>query len=145
MTFSRPRSGIFAVVGGREYAAESYPDNDVVVLVGEAPDNPDPQLFERDEPRGRWRAEVLTDDCERLDEVTTRARHRGHECQVVAIEPDGSTGLYYLGPDKSKAARDGFVQIESGLWAKTVNIYELDDFGEHHVDLLYERWLLTRQ
>ena len=36
--------------------------------------------------------------------------------------------------------KDGFVQIDPGTWAKTVNVYNLDSVHEHHADLLYERW-----
>ena len=145
MTYTRPRSGFFATVNGREHAAESAPEGGVVVLVSDEPDNPDPELFTRDEASDRWRAEVLTEDCERVDEVTTQAKYLGYECQVVAIDADGSVGLYYLGPDKAKAGRDGFVQVESGVWAKTVNIYELAGLWEHHADLLFHDWIASRQ
>lgn len=141
MTFTRPRAGVVAVVGGREHTAESYPDGGIVTLVSEAAENPDPGIFQRDERTGRWRGEVLAEDCERLDEVTTRAHYLAHECQLVAIEADGTTGLYYLGPDKSRAARDGFVQIESGVWAKTVTVHDLDEVWEHHADLLFGTWI----
>jgi hypothetical protein len=125
MTFSRPRSGVFATVNGREYAVESVSDNGVVVLSGDELGDP----------------QVATGDCERLDEVTTWAKYLGYECQVVAIEDDGSVGLYYLGPDKSKAIRDGFVQIEGGVLAKTVNVYDLASLWEQHTDLLFSQWL----
>lgn len=132
----RPRAGLFATVGGREYRAEALPDRGVVTLVSDAAANPDPELFEAD-PGGRWRAEVLVEQCERLDEVTTHGLYRGHECQVVAIEPDGATGLYYLGPDKSRAARDGFVQTEPGVWARTVDVFDVARLWERHTDLLF--------
>lgn len=137
MTGQRPRAGYFALVDRREYVAESAPEGGVVTLVSDAVENPDPALFQRDQQSGRWRAEVLVEQCDRLDEVTTRALYRGYECQVVAIEQDGSVGLYYLGPDKAKAARDGFVQTEPGVWARTVNIHEVARLWEHHTDLLF--------
>jgi hypothetical protein len=137
MTGQRPRSGYVAVVDRREYTAESAPDGGVVTLVSDAERNPDPALFERDARSGQWRAEVLVEQCDRLDEVTTKAQYRGYECQVVAIEQDGSVGLYYLGPDKAKAARDGFVQTEPGVWARTVNVHEVARLWEHHTDLLF--------
>lgn len=144
MNATTARSGVFVTVNGHEYQAEGAPLGGVVVLFSSAPDNPDPELFLRDEEHGRWRADVLTEDCERVDEVTTRAEHLGHECQVTAIEADGTVGLYYLGPDKARAGRDGFVQVETGVWAKTVNIYELGSLWEHHTDLLFADWLATR-
>jgi hypothetical protein len=133
-SFQRPRAGIYATVDGREYLAESYPENGVVTLVGD--NTSDPTLFQPS-PDGRWRASVAVDRCDRLDEVTTRATYQGHECQVLAMAVDGSVGLHYLGPDKSKAARDGFVQTEPGVWARTVNVFELHDLWEHHADLLF--------
>jgi hypothetical protein len=132
MTGRRPRAGVFALVDGREYQAEALPEGGVVTLVGDGPAD----LFQQGED-GRWRARVPVDRCDRLDEVTTRALYQGHDCQVVAIEQDGSVGLYYLGPDKAKAARDGFVQTEPGVWARTVNVFELARMWEHHSDLLF--------
>jgi hypothetical protein len=134
MTVQRPRDGVFALLDGREYRAEAAPENGVVTLVSETP--ADPALFQQDQD-GRWRAQVPVTSCDRLDEVTTWALYQGHECQVVAIEKDGSAGLYYLGPDKSKAARDGFVQTDPGVWARTVNVYELAQIWEQHRDLLF--------
>jgi hypothetical protein len=134
MTGQRPRDGVFALVDGREYRAESAPEGGVVTLVSDGP--ADPALFRQDQD-GRWRAQVPVDRCDRVDEVTTWALYQGHDCQVVAIEKDGSVGLYYLGPDKAKAARDGFVQTDPGIWARTVNVYELARVWEHHRDLLF--------
>lgn len=136
MTGQRPRSGVFAVVGGREYVAESAPENGVLTLVSDAAENPDQALFQRGED-GRWRARVRVDQCDRVDEVTTWALYQGHDCQVVAIDEDGSVGLHYLGPDKAQAGRDGFVQTEPGVWARTVNVYEVARVWEHHRDLLF--------
>ena len=140
MTYIRPRSGIYAVVNGVEYLCNDYPQDDRVVLISREPDNPDPNLFTRDEPTQTWVANVHLDQCERLHDVTTRADYLGHRCQVVSIAPNGEVGLYFLGDDKSAARKDGFVQIDPGTWAKTVNIYDLYTYYEHHADLLYERW-----
>lgn len=116
-----PRTGVFAVVDGREHAVESYPERGVVPLSD-----------------GRV---VPLSECERLAEVTTRADYRGHECQVVGLAPDGSVGLYYLGPDKARAAADGFSQIDPGTWAKNVDVHEVERWREHHADLLFDEWV----
>lgn len=140
MTYTRPRSGVYATVNGTEYLCNDHPRDDRVLLVSREPDNPDPELFTRDEARALWVAQVDVDLCERLADVTTRASYLGHRCQVLSIAPGGDVGLYFVDDDKSAAARDGFVQIDPGTWAKTVNIYDLHSFHEHHADLLFERW-----
>jgi hypothetical protein len=125
MTYTRPRSGVYATVDGVEYLCNDYPQDDQVLLISHDPEN---------------LANVHIDQCERLADVTTRADYLGHRCQVVSIAPNGDVGLYFLGDDKSAARKDGFVQVDPGTWAKTVNIYDLQNFHEHHADLLYERW-----
>ena len=138
MTYTRPRSGVYATVNGTEYLCNDYPRDDQVLLVSREPENPDPNLFTRN--NDLWVAQVHIDQCERLADVTTRADYLGNRCQVVSIAPNGDVGLYFLGDDKSVARKDGFVQVDPGTWAKTVNVYDLDSFHEHHADLLYERW-----
>jgi hypothetical protein len=138
MMGGRPRTGLFATVNGRECRAEFDPQSrHLVTLVSDGRQNPDPALFQRDRQSGGWRAQVRVEQCERLDEVTTRASHLGHECEVVAIDSDGSVRLHYHGQDRTKAARDGFIQTEPGPMARTVNIYELGRLWEHHTDLLF--------
>lgn len=124
MTFQRPRTGVFVLVDGQEREAESFPANGFVTL--------------------RGGGSVPVAECARVDEVTTRADYRGHECQVVGISDEGSVGLFYLGPDKAKAAADGFVQVDPGTWAKNVNVHELSRFREHHADLLFSEWAARR-
>ncbi|MEU4742751.1 hypothetical protein AB0G02_20120 [Actinosynnema sp. NPDC023658] len=140
MTYTRPRSGIYATVRGVEHLCNDYPEDGRVVLVSREADNPDPELFGRDEARGLWVAVVGVDQCERLTDVTTRTGYKGRVCQVVSIGPGGDVGLYFLGDDKSEAAELGFVQVDQGTWAKTVNVHDLPDLYEHHADLLFERW-----
>jgi hypothetical protein len=140
MTYERPRSGIYATVNGAEYPCGDYPRDDHVLAFSRARDNPDPTLFTSRDADQRWVAQVHVDRCERLAQVTTRAGYQGHECQVISIAPSGEVGVYFLGDDRSAARRDGFIQVDPGTWAKTVNIYELYSFREHHIDLLYERW-----
>lgn len=138
--YVRPRSGIFATIDGVEHLCNDYPAGDAVVVVSRAPENPNPAVFTRDEARGLWVARVPVDRCERLAEVTTRAKYEGRDCQVVGIAPNGDVGLYYLGDDKSEAAELGFVQVDQGTWAKTVGVHDLSGLYEHHADLLFDRW-----
>jgi hypothetical protein len=139
VTYRRPRSGVIATVNGREHQADSYPREGVVTLFSREAENPDPALFAPG--NGLWLATVPVAQCERLAEVTTVADYRGHTCQVVSIDEDGTTGLYYLGADMAAMPRDGFVQIDPGTWAKTVHIGELARYRELHRDLLFDAWV----
>ncbi|GAA3007355.1 hypothetical protein [Actinokineospora diospyrosa] len=136
MTYQRPRTGIIATLDGREYPATLADQGQVTLL--STTDPADPRFTHT--PSG-WHSTIPAAALERLDEVSTRADHLGHECLVVGISAQGSAGLYYLGPDKSKAAADGFVQIDPGTWAKNAPITELTNYREHHADLLFTTWL----
>jgi hypothetical protein len=140
MTGQRPRTGIFTEIGGREYEVDADPREGVVTLFSREPENPDPALFQWNGSLGAWLASVPVDRCDRLVEVTTVADYRGHPCQVISIGADGATGLYYLGEDMAALPRDGFVQIDVGTWAKTVDIHELARYRELHRDLLFDAW-----
>lgn len=142
--YIRPRSGVFVRYEGHEYEAESYPAGGVVTLISTDSDNPDPAVFQRDEESEHWSGDVLTAECERIDEVVTMARYHGHDCTVVAVEPHGAVGLRYVGKDKTRLIERGFVQIEGGVLAKTVNIFELGGMFERHTDLLFDEWRATR-
>ncbi|WP_026424588.1 hypothetical protein [Actinokineospora inagensis] len=137
MTYQRPRTGIIATLDGRDYPATHPTDTGHVTLFA-ATDPADPRFTPT--PTG-WQAVFPLTALDRLDEVTTRADHQGHECLVVAISPTGSAGLYYLGPDKSRAAADGFVQLDPGTWAKNTPLTTLTRFREHHADLLFPHWI----
>jgi hypothetical protein len=139
MSFQRPRSGVVATIDGREYQANSYPHEGVVTLYSREAENPDPAVFSSHE--GLWLATVPVGHCDRLAEVTTVADYRGHTCQVVSIDEDGTTGLYYLGDDMAAMPRDGFVQVDAGTWAKTAHIGELARYRELHRDLLFDSWV----
>jgi hypothetical protein len=141
MRYQRPRSGILATVGGREYPANSYPHEGTVTLYSREPDNPDAALFAWNDSFELWLATIPVAQCDRLAEVTTVADYRGHTCQVISIGDDGATGLYYVGDDMAAMPREGFVQIDAGTWAKTVDIYELVRYRELHRDLLFDAWV----
>jgi hypothetical protein len=134
--FERPRSGVFAVVGGREYHVASDPRSGVVELLNDASATPDQAIFELGQD-DLWRARVRIEECERLARVRTLTVYRGHECRPVAIAPDGSVRLQYLGTDESGVMSDGFVRSGQGGWQRTADVHDLTRFWEHHVDLLF--------
>ncbi|MTD59540.1 hypothetical protein [Amycolatopsis pithecellobii] len=102
--------------------------------------NGSPQIID-----GRPRSGVLETEDGRTVEVTTRAEYFGHPCEIAGISADGSVGLYYLGDDHDRAAADGFEPGEDARWARTVHIYDLARYQEHHADLDFEKWRSTRE
>ncbi|WP_158888545.1 hypothetical protein [Amycolatopsis anabasis] len=134
----RPRSGILATVSGAEYPAR-YPVGGRIVLSVSGADNPDPALFSQGPDSRMWTAEVPVGRCARLAEVTTRAEYRGHPCQVDEIDSDGTVSLLHLGKAE-KAAEDGFTHGADGRWTKSVPVFDLARYHEHHVDLLFDDW-----
>ncbi|MCU1685465.1 MAG: hypothetical protein JWQ81_6204 [Amycolatopsis sp.] len=137
MTIQRPRSGIFATVDGREYEASSYPHGDRITLVHRGEDPPLSELFSWNEAFGAWLAVVPVEHCETLVEITTNTTYLGMPCRIVAIDADGSVGLYYAGDEKSEAQKRGFTQIDVGTWAKTINVFDLSRYYEYRYDLLF--------
>jgi hypothetical protein len=89
---------------------------------------------------GRPRSGVLATEDGRRAEVTTRAEYLGYPCEVAGISPNGSVGLYYLGQDLARAEADGFELTVDFRWAKTVHVYDLARYQEHHADLYFEEW-----
>jgi hypothetical protein len=142
MSLVRPRMGIFATVDGQEYEANGRPQGGQLNLVVQGEVNPNEELFTWSEVFSCWLARIPVDRCERLVEVVTNATHDGQLCRVVAISDDGSVGLYYIGEDAADAEGSGFVEIGAGVWAKTVNIFEIrgNSLHECHYDLLFAEW-----
>ena len=95
--------------------------------------------------QGRPRAGVVRIEDGRTTEVTTRAEYLGYPCEVAGISADGSVGLYYLGHDTARAEADGFELTVDFRWAKTVHIYDLARYQEHHADLYFEEWRSARE
>jgi hypothetical protein len=137
MTIQRPRSGIFATVQGQEYEANSYPYEGRLTLVHRGEEAPASELFSWNEAFSAWLAVVPVENCETLVEITTNTTYLGMPCRIVAIDADGSVGLYYAGDEKSEAQKRGFTQIDVGTWAKTISIFDLSRYYEYRYDLLF--------
>jgi len=88
---------------------------------------------------GRPRSGILENEDGRVAKVTTRAEYLGHPCEVKGISADGSVGLRFLGTDADRAEADGFTMTD-GHWTKTVHIYDVARYHEHHEDLLFDSW-----
>lgn len=89
---------------------------------------------------GRPRAGVLAGEDGRVAAVTTRAEYLGYPCEIAGISRDGSVGIYSLSPDEARAEANGFTLGENGRWGKTVHIYDLARYHEHHADLVFDQW-----
>lgn len=89
---------------------------------------------------GRPRSDVVTGEDGRVAAVTTRAEYLGHPCEVAGIAADGSVRVHALSLDESRTEANGFVVDEHGRWTKTVHVYDLARYHEHHVDLLFDQW-----
>ncbi|MFD2418195.1 hypothetical protein [Amycolatopsis pigmentata] len=89
---------------------------------------------------GRPRSGVLSTEDGRMAAVTTRAEYLGYPCEIAGIAVGGATRIYSLAADETRAEADGFVLGDNGRWAKTVHIYDLARYHEHHTDLLFDQW-----
>ncbi|HJQ45119.1 MAG TPA: hypothetical protein VJ870_02190 [Amycolatopsis sp.] len=94
---------------------------------------------------GRPRSGILETEDGRVAQVTTRAEYLGHPCELAGISSNGSVGLYYLGTDEDRAEADEFARTDDGRWAKTVHVYDLARYHEHHADLLFDHWRESQQ
>jgi hypothetical protein len=134
-----PASGTWAVLDGVTYMAGMCFRNRTVTLYhrGDQPP-PDPRFAPDDEP-GRWTLTVLPAECDELYSVTSRARYRGHVCQVMAIG-DGTALLYSLEGNRGEAESLGFQQVDPGTHAKDVDVHELVEYCDVRRDLLFDNW-----
>lgn len=89
---------------------------------------------------GRPRSGVLSTEDGRIAAVTTRAEYLGYPCEIGGIFVSGATRIYSLVADEARAEADGFALGDNGRWAKTVHIYDLARYHEHHTDLLFDQW-----
>lgn len=135
----RPRTGLLATLSEVEYQADAYPHEGHIVLSAAGKRNPDQDQFTWDSGRQRWSARVPVSECTRLAEVTTRAEYRGRPCQVRSIAADGTVVLEHLAKE-AKAAEDEFEPDADGVWTKSVHVFDIARYHEHHVDLLFDEW-----
>lgn len=84
---------------------------------------------------GWWALRVGTDELEALDAVTTYARWRGHECQVLALLDGGRVLLSDDGADRDWAEANAEFR-EPGVWDAVAPVGELEGVREEARDLL---------
>ena len=83
------RIGTYVVWQGREYRAGYDFRRDMVTVIVEGPENPDPSRYEWNDYRRGWCTEVPVTECERIYRVATYTRYWGARCEVLEFAEDG--------------------------------------------------------
>jgi hypothetical protein len=135
-----PASGTWAVLDGVTYRATPVSRDGTVELTRKGEEPPPNPRFRRDEEWNLWTLTLPPAECDELYSVASRVRYHGHVCQVIAIDADGKTLLYYLEGDRGVAESLGFEQTDPGTHSKIVDVHELYDYYEERRDLLFNTW-----
>ncbi|NUT53834.1 MAG: hypothetical protein HOV94_42075 [Saccharothrix sp.] len=125
---------------GREYKASYSGRDDTVLIVEKTPENPDPTRYKWVDYHRGWVARYPLADVDRVFEVHTYARYRGHRCEVRSVDDDGTLELQYAASNGGWALGMGFEQRDKYEYLKTVSAGELHDYHEEQRDLLFEQW-----
>lgn len=134
------RSGHHARANGREYKVAYDRNDDTLIVIDKSPENPDPSRYEWVDYHRGWVGEFPVSDFDRVFSVNTFARYRGHKCEVVSANDDGTMEIQYKDSDGGWAVAMGFVQHNKYEFLKTVPASELHDYHERQRDLLFEEW-----
>ncbi|WP_053721273.1 hypothetical protein [Saccharothrix sp. NRRL B-16348] len=127
-------------MNGREYKAVYGRDSDSILIIEKTPENPDPSRYKWVDYHRGWVARYPISDVDRVFSVNTFARYRGHKCEVVSANDDGTMEIQYKDSDGGWAVAMGFVQHNKYEFLKTVPASELHDYHERQRDLLFEEW-----
>jgi hypothetical protein len=119
---------------GRVFRSTGIRPDGTVRLFFDSVAPPEDDEFTRHPEADVWIRVVKAEECDRVVEVVTSARYGRYQCQVANISDDGTALLFSAkgGPD--------FEMIEPGSYQKTVNVNELSDYHEIHLDLLFNYW-----
>ncbi|MQA87368.1 MAG: hypothetical protein GEV03_22755 [Streptosporangiales bacterium] len=123
------RSGLYAVLGGREYAAALTPDQReaILVLAVDTDDDPPPG-FERIQPDLCQRV-VARSDLTILFRIFPACTYRGEQFQVIEDRGD-RLRLKYLGGDERVAEDLGLEFVEPAVYQVTVSREDVEDVHE---------------
>lgn len=127
-------------MNGREHKAVYSGRDDSVLIVEKTPENPDPTRYKWADYHRGWVARYPLADVDRVFEVHTYARYRGHRCEVRSFNDDGTANIQYADSNGGWALGMGFVQHDKYEYLKTVPAAELHDYHEEQRDLLFDRW-----
>jgi hypothetical protein len=140
MTYTGVRSGVFAVLGGREYDSRPIRDDGTVQVRSSAPDNPDPSRFAWNDNHGQWLARVPATELDRLFQANVYAKYQGHLVNLTAINESGNATAYFAEGDEWWAEENGFTQTDKFVWVREIPVWELRDVHERQDDLLFRPW-----
>jgi hypothetical protein len=140
MKYTGIRHGEYAVIDSVEYKCGYNPADRTVVLSSQAPENPNPELYEWNEKYQRWLAEIPYSRCDRVYSVNAYARYFGKRVSVTSADSNGMAQAYYEGQNSSWAEEIGFVQVERYVHLKDVHVTELHDVHEEQKNLLFTTW-----
>jgi hypothetical protein len=140
MKYTGIRRGKYAVIDSVEYQCGYDPATRMVVLSSQAPENPNPELYEWNEKYQRWLAEVPDSRCDRVYSVAVYARYLGDRVNVASVDSHGVAKAYYAGQNSSWAEEIGFVQVDKYVHLKDVYVTELHDVHEEQKDMLFTTW-----
>jgi hypothetical protein len=140
MTYTGVRSGVFAVLNGREYDSRPVREDGSVLLKSSARENPAPGLFEWNDSAREWRARVPAADLDRLYQANAYAKYQGQLVNITAINDAGMATAYFADADKYKAEENGFTQVDKYVYVKEIPVWELRDVHEKQSDLLFRQW-----
>jgi hypothetical protein len=139
-----PRHRRLAVFGGHEYRATPIGADGALRLFHDGAAPPPDGRFTR-HPHGEvWVLAVRAEDCDRVVEVTTRARHGRNLCLVEGVTASGVADLYFLRNEGARSTPPAaFERIDPGEYRTAVPVRELVDYHEIHRDLLFDYWRTT--
>lgn len=126
MSYQPHRAGVHATINGATYPARYHSAARTVAISSPDPVNPDPAVFDWDETRSLWFAELAVADCAAVVEVVPRARHLDRECYVDVLDESGRAEIVYADQDT-----DG---------RHTVPAADLVDYREDRYDLSAAVW-----
>lgn len=140
MTYTGVRSGVFAILDGREYGGRPVREDGSVLVKSSAAENPDPSRFQWNDRVREWHARVPATDLDRLYEVNAYAKYQGHRVNLTAISDSGMATAYFADGEKWWAEENGFEEIDKYVFVKEIPVWELRDVHEEQSDLLFRQW-----
>jgi hypothetical protein len=140
MTYTGVRSGVFAVLGGREYQGRPIREDGSVLVKSSAPENPDPSRFAWNDRMGEWHARVPALELDRLYQANAYAKYQGHLVNVTAVDDAGTATAYFADSDGAWAEENGFEQVDKYVWVRQIPVWDLRDVHERQDDMLFRTW-----
>lgn len=140
MRYTGVRSGTFATYRGLHVRSRPIRSDGTVLIISDAPENPDSSLFAWNGGWEAWTARVDAADCERIYTVHTYARYQGHRVLLNAVDEHGMASIEYADWNGAWATENGFETVDKYQHVKNVPAGELADVYEKQNDDLFRSW-----